>query len=401
MLQFFILSLLVTASFSYVEVANREYEHIPGEYLVTYHLNTTDLDAMAHFIYVENKLGVELMHTYNTGFHKGFAGKISDEVLSQLQNVPIVMAIDVNGIVRLSDIEQSCDGSVGNALSWGLSRISYSGDIGTGGLPSSFVFPSNGGSGTTVYVIDTGILTSHVDFGGRASWGVNYGGGGNVDGNGHGTHCAGTVGGTTYGVAKSTRLVAVKVLGSDGSGSIANIVSGINWVSNNANPYKSVISMSLGAQGSYAALTTAVNNAVGYNIAVVSAAGNSNANACNFSPAGISTSITVGATALGGSGSQRWDARSSFSNYGSCVHIFAPGTNIRSAWIGSNTATNTISGTSMACPHVAGLSATILATASNISPSALRTRLISNSQVGLIDQPGSGSPNRLAYNLCN
>jgi oryzin len=299
------------------------------------------------------------------------------------------------------DTEQSCDGSTASALSWGLSRVSYSGNIGSGGLPSAFHYPSNGGSGATVYVTDTGILTSHVDFGGRASFGYNAVGGSNSDGNGHGTHCAGTIGGATYGVAKGTYLVAVKVLNDQGSGTYPQIISGINYVINNADPYKSFISMSLGGSGPQPALRTAVDNAVAANIAVVVAAGNSNANACNFVPAGFPSVICVGATALGGSGSSRWDSRSTFSNYGNCVHIFAPGTNIRSAWIGSNTATNTISGTSMACPHVAGLAANILSASSNMSPSALRSRLIADSQTGLIDSPGSGSPNRLAYNGCN
>jgi len=345
--------------------------------------------------------GIELQHMWNIGFHKGFAAKLSDEIVAELQNDPVVGFIEVNMIVRMFDTEQTCSGSTATATSWGLSRISYSGDLGDGGLPSNFIYPSNGGTGTTVYVTDTGILTTHVDFGGRATWGANYAGGSNSDGNGHGTHCAGTIGGTTYGVAKATRLVAVKVLDANGSGTMAGIVSGVNYVSNNATPYKSVISMSLGGSGTQAAMRTAIDNAVSYNIAVVVAAGNSNANACNTSPAGFASCITVGATALGGSGSSRWDVRSSFSNYGTCVAIFAPGTNIRSAWIGSNTATNTISGTSMACPHVAGLSATILGANSNMSPSALRSRLTSTSQSGLIDSPGTGSPNRLAYNGCN
>jgi subtilisin family serine protease len=309
------------------------------------------------------------------------------------------MAIEVNMIIRLDEIEQSCDGSTTNALSWGLSRISFSGNI-ADGLPSTFIYPLNGGTGTTVYVTDTGILTTHQDFGGRASFGVNFSSDtSNADGNGHGTHCAGTVGGTTYGVAKATRLVAVKVLSAAGSGSMAGIVSGVNWVSNNADPNKSVISMSLGGQGTQNALKTAIDNAVSYGIAVVVSAGNSNGNACNQSPAQYPSCITVGATALASGGTL--DARSSFSNYGTCVTLFAPGTNIRSAWIGSNTATNTISGTSMACPHISGLSATILGVNSNMSPQALKTNLLSTSQSGLISNVGAGSPNNLAYNGCN
>jgi len=383
-----------------VEVANREYEHIPGEYVVTYHLNTSSEDTEAHWVHVNNDLGIELLSTWNTGFHHGFHAQISDEALAQLQEDPMIMAIETNQIYHLYDTEQTCDGTTANALSWGLSRISYSGDIYTGGLPARFVYPYSGGEGTTVYVADTGIYTQHNDFGGRATFGVNYAGGQNGDGNGHGTHCAGTVGGTTYGVAKATSLVAVKVLSDSGSGSIAGIVNGVNWVSNQATANYAVISMSLGGQGTQTALRTAIDNAVSYGIAVVVAAGNSNANACNFSPAGFASCITVGATALGGTGNVRWDGRSTFSNFGTCVHVFAPGTNIRSAWIGSTSATNTISGTSMACPHVAGLAAQILAN-EGLSPTQLKARIVSTAHLNLIDNPGTGSPNRLAYSGCD
>jgi len=397
MIQIFLISLIISAAFGYVEVDNRELEHIPGEYLITYHLNTTEVDARAHFLSMAN-LGAEFIGMWNTGFHRGFAAKLSDEVVEQLQHDPMVMAIEVNIIIRLSEVEQTCGGNTANALSWGLSRISYSGSL-SGGLPSRFIYPANGGTGVTVYVADTGILTTHQDFGGRASFGVNYStDSSTADGNGHGTHCAGTIGGTTYGVAKGTTLVAVKVLSSSGSGSIAGIVNGVNWVAARATSGKSVISMSLGGEGTQTALRTAIDSAVSGGTAVVVAAGNSNDNACSYSPAGFASCITVGATALNSASTA--DSRSSFSNYGTCVHIFAPGTNIRSAWIGSNTATNTISGTSMACPHVAGLSATILQVNSNMSPASLRSTLISNSQTGLIGNVGTGSPNRLAYNGC-
>jgi len=358
MIHFLLISLIISAAFGYVEVDNRELEHIPGEYLITYHLNTTEVDARAHFLSMAN-LGAEFIGMWNTGFHRGFAAKLSDEVVEQLQHDPMVMAIEVNIIIRLSEVEQTCGGNTANALSWGLSRISYSGSL-SGGLPSRFIYPANGGTGVTVYVADTGILTTHQDFGGRASFGVNYStDSSTADGNGHGTHCAGTVGGATYGVAKAVRLIAVKALSSSGSGTIAGIVNGVNWISNQATPYKSVISMSIGSQGTQTALKTAVDNAVARNIAAVVSAGNSNGPACNQSPAQFPSCITVGATAMATGNTA--DTRSTFSNYGTCVTLFAPGTNIRSAWIGSNTATNTISGTSMACPHVSGLSATLLA----------------------------------------
>jgi len=392
------ISLILTTAFGFVEIHHTEHEHVPGEYIVTYHSNTTQENARNHFLSVSD-LGVEFIGIYNGLFHKGFAGKIPDEVLVQLQYDPIVMSIEVNMIVRLQATEQTCDGTTSNALSWGLSRISYLGNIGAG-LPTTFLYPSTGGLGTNVYVLDTGILTTHLDFGGRATFGINYSPdtGSNDDENGHGTHCAGTIGGINYGVAKATRLVSVKVLDSTGSGSLAGIINGVNWVTNSAVPYKSVISMSLGAQGIITALEEAINDAVARNIAVVVAAGNSNDNACGYSPAGFANCITVGATEL--ASGRTLDSRSSFSNYGPCVHIFAPGTNIQSAWIGSNTATNTISGTSMACPHVAGLSATLLGVNTAMTPVQLRNALIANSQIGLISNVGNGSPNRLAYNGC-
>jgi len=396
---FLILSLILSSAFGYVEVHNREFEHIPGEYLITYLLNTTVSDARNHVLSMAN-LGVEFIGIWNTGFHKGFAGKLSDEIVEALQHDPMVMSIEANMIVRLDKTEQSCDSSTANALSWGLSRVSYSGSL-AGGLPPQFIYPRTGGSGTTAYIADTGILTTHDDFDRqRASFGVNYSTDvSNEDGNGHGTHCAGTVGGLTYGVAKDVKLVAVKVLSAAGSGSFAGIVNGINWVSNTAIPYKSVVSMSLGGTGTQNALKIAIDNAVDLGIAVVVSAGNSNGNACNQIPAQYPSCITVGSTAM--SNSNTLDARSSFSNFGTCVDIFAPGTNIRSAWIGSNTATNTISGTSMACPHVSGLSATILATENNITPDELRSRLVQTGQKDLISNVGANSPNVLAYNGCN
>jgi len=186
MIHYLLISLIISA-FGYVEVDNREFEHIPGEYLITYHLNATTDDARYHVLSMAN-LGVEFIGIWNTGFHKGFSAKLSDEVLAQLQHDPLVMAIEVNMIIRLDEVEQSCDGSTSNALSWGLSRISFSGNIGNG-LPSTFIYPSNGGTGTSVYVADTGILTTHQDFAGRAIFGVNYSSDtSNSDGNGHGTH---------------------------------------------------------------------------------------------------------------------------------------------------------------------------------------------------------------------
>lgn len=265
---------------------------------------------------------------------------------------------------------------------WGLDRI----DQRDRPLNGTYTYTKTG-SGVRAYIIDTGIRTTHNEFGNRATWGANFAGGPNDDCNGHGTHVAGTVGGSTYGVAKSVRLVAVKVLGCGGSGTTTGVISGINWVA--ANGIKpAVANMSLGG-GSSTALDNAVNSAVASGITFVVAAGNSGANACNYSPARAASAITVGATT-------RTDARASYSNYGSCVDIFAPGSGISSAWKNSNTATKTISGTSMASPHVAGVIALIIQGTTG-SPSNATSTLLNNASTGKLTGIGSGSPNRLLY----
>jgi len=289
------------------------------------------------------------------------------------------------------------------AHSWGLSRTSHSGDI-SGGLPDHFYYDvgTHSGQGVSIFIIDTGILTTHVDFGGRARWGIAIAPGGNVDGNGHGTHCAGTAAGTNYGIAKASQLVAVKVLSAGGSGTWADVAAGVDFTANNGVPFKSLGSMSLGGPGSQIGLTTAINNCVSRNIPIVVAAGNSNANACNYSPSGIPSVISVGSSEISGFAPNEFDARSSFSNWGTCVHLFAPGRDITSAWMGSNTDSRVISGTSMACPHVAGVVATLLSANAALSPQAAKDLLQSDwMQEDLIANVGTGSPNYLLYNRCD
>jgi subtilisin family serine protease len=401
-MKFILFLVAILSVYGLVEVTNKEYPHIAGEYIITYHLNTTEEQAFAHWDLMATA-GIEFIHRYNTGFHKGFAAKISDEeVIAQLQVNPQVMAIEVNGIVNAWQ-EPACNGGTDTAQSWGLSRVCHSGDI-SNGLIEHFYYDIDvfDGAGTDIFVIDTGILTTHVDFQGRARWGIAIAPGGNVDGNGHGTHCAGTCAGAAHGMAKNARLVAVKVLSAGGSGTWADVAAGVNFVTQNGTPFKSVASMSLGGPGSQQALTTAINNCVANNIPVVVAAGNSNANACNYSPSGIPSVISVGASEIAGFAPNEFDARSSFSNWGTCVHLFAPGRDITSAWIGSNTATSTISGTSMACPHVAGVVATLLSANSALSPAAVKDLLQSTwMQEDLISNVGTGSPNYLLYNQCD
>jgi len=373
---------------------------MPDEYIITYHENTTDDQATAHWSLMDS-VGIEFIHKYNQGAHKGFAAKITNKkVLSALQEDPLVAAMQVNGFAYAN--QHTCNVVQNNCPSWGLARLSHEGDVSRGLINNMRHSSSHTGNGVNVYVIDTGINVNHVDFGGRAKWGVAYADGGTqVDGNGHGTHCAGTVGGSTYGVAKQANLIAVKVLGASGGGTWADVVAGVDYCGNQGPPGRAVGSMSLGGSGSNPALTSAINACVNKGIPVVVAAGNSNGNACSYTPSGIPSVISVGSCEIAGFEPDEFDSRSSFSNWGTCVHVFAPGRDITSAWIGSNTASSTISGTSMACPHVAGYAATLLSHDPTLSPQAIKDIIQSTAQKDLIANPGTGSPNLLLHNQCN
>lgn len=269
---------------------------------------------------------------------------------------------------------------------WGLDRIDQR------NRPLNAIYTFNWtGAGVRVYVIDTGIRTAHTQFGGRASNVFDAFGGNGQDCNGHGTHVAGTVGGSTFGVAKSSLPRGVRVLNCSGSGSNSGVIAGVDWVRlNRIAP--AVANMSLGG-GISSALDTAVNNLHNANVTIAVAAGNSNgANACNFSPARAANAITVGSTT-------QTDARSSFSNIGTCLDIFAPGSGILSAWWTSNTATATLSGTSMASPHVAGAAALYKQANPSASSTTIRNALVNNATTNVITNAGTGSPNRLLYTL--
>jgi hypothetical protein len=270
---------------------------------------------------------------------------------------------------------------------WGLDRIDQR------ALPLNNQFGrAYTGSGVTAYIIDTGVLSAHTEFGGRVLSGFSAisDSNGTQDCNGHGTHVAGTVGGSNYGVAPGVAIVPVRVLDCSGSGSTSGVIAGIDWViAHHVAGTPAVANMSLGG-GRSSALDIAVQSAVSDGVVFVVAAGNSTANACQSSPAGEPLAITVGSTTSA-------DARSSFSNYGSCVDVFAPGSSITSAWYTSTTASNTISGTSMASPHVAGVAALGLEIAPNSSVTQITNWITSTATPGVIADAGTGSPNLLVY----
>jgi aqualysin 1 len=307
----------------------------------------------------------------------GYAAEMTEDEALALSEDPRVQFVEEDQVYT-ADATQT-------GATWGLDRI----DQRDRPLNGTYVYNWTG-SGVRAYIIDTGIRTAHTQFGGRAAVSYDAFGGNGQDCNGHGTHVAGTVGGSTYGVAKSVSLRAVRVLNCSGSGSTSGVIAGVNWVAANR-ILPAVANMSLGG-GASSALDTAVNNAINAGVTFAVAAGNSNANACNYSPARVAAAITVGSTTS-------TDARSSFSNFGTCVDIFAPGSSITSAWSTSNTATNTISGTSMASPHVAGVAALYLQGHTSASNATVRNAIVNGSTTNRLTGIGTGSPNRLLYSL--
>ncbi|KAF9347731.1 hypothetical protein BGX34_002918 [Mortierella sp. NVP85] len=314
---------------------------------------------------------------------QAFSATVNQAALKEILASEDVDYVEQDQIVTINTQQQN------SPPSWGLPRISQH----QRNLAAPYFYQDQAGSGVTAYVIDTGVNAGHTDFGGRATMGANFiSGSANTDENGHGTHVAGTIGGTKYGVAKQARIVGVKVLNAQGSGSFSGIIAGMDWVAQRGRGTKAVVNMSLGG-GKSTSVDQAVGRLFSAGIPVIVAAGNDpNANACNGSPSGAQGAFVVAA-------SDSNDRVASFSSWGTCVDIYAPGVSITSAWIGSSTATKSISGTSMASPHVAGVAALLLSVdASLTSPNAVYNKLIQIATNGVITGNLNGSPNRLLYN---
>jgi subtilisin family serine protease len=347
---------LVKANFNAVALSQ-----IQDSYIVVYKENTSDKEIDDEVDELDKKEKVRAENVYKGAF-KGYSVHLSPSALAKLKSNPKIAFIEKDELIGVNAV-------IFQNATWGLDRI----DQTSLPLSTSFIYTSNG-SGVDAYIIDTGILLGHVDFGGRAVGGYSVVGATTnwTDQNGHGTHVAGTVGGNSYGVAKNVKLIAVRVFDGTGSGSISGVIAGINWMITNHTTNPAVANMSLGGSAS-SALDLAVTNAVKDGIVMCVAAGNNAADASRYSPARVSTAITVGATGSYPTLGLNHDVFASYSNYGTVVDVLAPGSSILSDYITNTTSTAILSGTSMATPHVAGVSALYLSTNKNASPAQVET----------------------------
>ncbi|MEM9774207.1 MAG: S8 family peptidase [Chloroflexota bacterium] len=366
--------------------SNERGEIIPDQYIVVLEsdINRSEYSSDQARTVVANTLRQhsisELNHVYENTI-LGFAAELDENQIEALEQDPAVEFIEPDQRYSISNDQPN--------PTWGLDRIDQR------GLPQDNNYRYDfDGTGVDIYILDTGVNSSHVEFGGRVIGGYNALLGGiptdYEDCDGHGTHVAGTAAGSTYGVAKNANIFAVRVLDCSGSGSTSEVIAGIEWVTSNASG-PSVANMSLGG-GASPALDAAVESSINAGITYALSSGNSNFDACFQSPARVETAITVNS-------SDSSDNRSSFSNYGTCTDIFAPGSNITSAWYDSDTSLETISGTSMASPHVAGVSALYLEFDNDATPEEVKNSILSLATPNVIADAGPGTPNLLLYSL--
>lgn len=374
--------------------AAQAFEPIRGQYIVVLDEAATGPIAQLADGLIATVGGGERLHVYDSALN-GFAVKLPAIAARALARHPLVARVEQDTVMQLNATQF-------NVPSYGLDRVDQ-----ITGLDGHYDYPDAAGTGAHVYIIDTGINSSHVDFAGRLGESRNFAsnGGGllctllgigcpapepdNVeDCNGHGTHVAGTAAGTEFGIAKSSIIHTVRVFSCAGTTATSTIIAGVDWVAANAIA-PAVANLSLGG-GASQTLDDAVQGMIDAGVTAVVAAGNDNTDACSQSPARLPAAITVGSTTSS-------DARSSFSNFGSCVDLFAPGSNIVSASSSSDTGSATLSGTSMASPHVAGGVARFLSESPSATPADAAAALVGAASSGLISNPGSGSPNLLMY----
>lgn len=354
---------------------------LADSYIIVFKEQVQNVDAEVEQL--SKRFGIKAGFKYKNTI-KGFSAKLPAAAILGLSNNPNIDYIEQDQVMSANTTQT-------NPPSWGINRIDQN------SLPLGIYYNyTSTGVGVNAYIFDSGILLSHNEFGARASCGFFSVGIDCIDQNGHGTHVAGTVGGTTFGVAKEVNLIAVRVLDINGSGSTSGVIAGIDWATgHHLAGVPSVGNMSLGG-GASTALDAAVKRAIADGIVMCVAAGNNSKSASNYSPARVTEAITVGATGSTSNASS-YDVFASYSNFGSVVDILAPGSLINSSWIGSNTTTKIISGTSMATPHVAGVVALYISTKTSASPAAVQAELKSKATLGKITGVPRLTTNSLLY----
>ena len=362
-------------------LAHTTHSASPAQVTYLIKFNTPVTDRLLNSINFNQQFQGKIKFIYQNAF-QGVAVQIPQNVEQEF-----VRILKLNPTVSLIEKDQvfKSNATTQTNATWGLDRSDQR------NLPLNSTYNADGNAqGVPVYVVDTGVLASHQDFAGRVKAGYTAvsDGNGTTDCNGHGTHVAGTIAGTKYGIAKSASIIPVRVLDCNGSGTTSTVIAGLDWVASQ-NPKNAVVNLSLGG-GTSTALDDAINRVVNKDIVVVVAAGNNNADACNYSPSRVPAAITVGATT-------NQDQRANYSNYGKCLDVFAPGSNITSDWYSSNTATATASGTSMASPHVAGLAAILRAIYTGENVSQITNRILNKATTNKVTDSQTGSPNRLLY----